>query len=452
MHDSSNKTDPDTKKNKKELPTTEQLLTLRPTLIWKQMKSEPFYFWTLCCYLLFEYVRPQSVWKTIDVLPYAQIFILLTIAGLFTEKNIYKYGNLANKLVIAFAIIINISMLNSFFGIYEFDKFVERFLVWMIIYFMIILVVNTEKRFFIFLFLFIIFNIKMSQHGFRSWVMSGFGFTDWGVTCSPGFFQNSGECGAEMAIFLPIGFYACVILKDYFNGWKYYLFWFMPISAFGTAIASSSRGALLACACAMIWITAKSQYKIRAIAGLSILAVLVILIVPPEFMARFESAGDDSTSTQRLEYWKAGLEIMHNFPVLGVGFAQWVPFYRAFYEADYFFGVQLPHNIFIEVGAEMGYVGLSVFILLIVYTFVLNARTRKICTQNDKFIFYFAHAFDAALIGYLVAGFFVTITYYPFFWVNLAFTVSLHTVARRKYNVAKNKLVPNKITNRKTIV
>ena len=42
-----------------------------------------------------------------------------------------------------------------------------------------------------------------------------------------------------------------------------------------------------------------------------------------------------------------------------------------------------------------------------------------------------SYGFEGALISYLVAGFFVTVLYYPFFWVNLALTVALHSIARQ---------------------
>jgi hypothetical protein len=41
-----------------------------------------------------------------------------------------------------------------------------------------------------------------------------------------------------------------------------------------------------------------------------------------------------------------------------------------------------------------------------------------------------AQGLDCSLVGYLVAGFFVTVLYYPFFWINLAMTVALHNAAR----------------------
>jgi hypothetical protein len=36
------------------------------------------------------------------------------------------------------------------------------------------------------------------------------------------------------------------------------------------------------------------------------------------------------------------------------------------------------------------------------------------------------------LIGYLVSGFFVTVFFYPYFWINFAMTAALHRVARSK--------------------
>jgi hypothetical protein len=45
--------------------------------------------------------------------------------------------------------------------------------------------------------------------------------------------------------------------------------------------------------------------------------------------------------------------------------------------------------------------------------------------------FWMAHGLDGAMIGYLVNGFFVTVLYYPFFWVNLALAVALQASTRQ---------------------
>ena len=95
---------------------------------------------------------------------------------------------------------------------------------------------------------------------------------------------------------------------------------------------------------------------------------------------------------------------------------------------------QVCHNIFIQCASELGYVGLTVLLLMILFTFVNNYRVRKMVQQsqrNNRFLFFMAHGLDGALVGYMISGFFVTVLYYPYFWINLAMTVSLYESTRR---------------------
>jgi O-antigen ligase len=92
---------------------------------------------------------------------------------------------------------------------------------------------------------------------------------------------------------------------------------------------------------------------------------------------------------------------------------------------------QLPHNIFIEVAAELGYPGLFLFLVLVGTMLYTNFRTRKLAKKlpnGGKFAIGISHGLDAGLFGYLAAGFFVTVFYYPFFWISYALTVALHHV------------------------
>jgi hypothetical protein len=69
---------------------------------------------------------------------------------------------------------------------------------------------------------------------------------------------------------------------------------------------------------------------------------------------------------------------------------------------------------------------------------VTNARSRRLAKSypDGRFVFMMAHGLDAAMFGFLASGFFVTVLYYPFFWINLSMSVSLHEVARRQFRVA----------------
>ena len=73
---------------------------------------------------------------------------------------------------------------------------------------------------------------------------------------------------------------------------------------------------------------------------------------------------------------------------------------------------------------------------MVVTTFVLNARTRKLAAEaGDDFLVRMAHGFDAAMIGFLVSAQFITVLYYPYFWVGMPLTVMLYTAAREAAGV-----------------
>jgi hypothetical protein len=67
-------------------------------------------------------------------------------------------------------------------------------------------------------------------------------------------------------------------------------------------------------------------------------------------------------------------------------------------------------------------------------TFLANARTRRRADElpeRGPSLESFAVGLDAALVGYLVASFFVTV-YYPFFRMDLSFTAVAYLIALRR--------------------
>ena len=174
-----------------------------------------------------------------------------------------------------------------------------------------------------------------------------------------------------------------------------------------------------------------SKHRLKVGAALVPLAVLAWLVIPPEQLDRFSSMGSDETSVQRLTLWKNGIDMALSNPVLGIGYENWVIYLRRFYGPPYF----VSHNIFVQAVSELGFVGLFGFIALIVASFLLNRRTRRTASllADGAFLANLALGFDGAMIGFLVSGSFVTVLYYPFFWINLAFTSALYRATRTQY-------------------
>lgn len=409
-------------------PPASPLYLLRVRGLWDFVKKQPMSFKLVCLYLFMEYVRPQQLYEAIAGLPYSKIIIAFATVAFFLEGRRFRMRVPELMLGIFTAIL----LASSVFALEPDASYAQLslFFSWLFIYLLIANTVDTEERFLVFVFSFLLYSYKMAEFGTRSWASAGFHFRDWGINGAPGWFNNSGEFGIQMCVFLPIAIYFTVSLRRYWPRWKTLLFWSMPTFAMISIVGSSSRGALVGLAAAALWMLSKTRYKFRGIVATIVLAGLVYWLLPPEQMERLHSMGNDDTSVSRTTMWARGLELMSQYPLLGIGYKNWSPYMKRVYGSPL-----LPHNIFIEAGTELGYSGLIAFVLLILTTLVINYRTRRLTSHlpaGNRFIYDMAHGLDAALWGYLASGFFVTVLYYPFFWINFAMTVALHRAAINK--------------------
>ncbi len=406
------------------------LYAIKIKSIWATVKHEPLSFWAINLYLLFEYVRPQTSYPSIDILPWDKVVLVIALITLLGEQRTVEVRNGADKLMGLFLIAVLVS---SAFATYSGLSFshLSEFVDWLVIYFLITRIIVTERRFFIFYLAFLIYNFKMSLHGFRSWAGRGFAWENWGVTGAPGWFQNSGEFGIELCIFFPLCYYFIAALWQNWGRVKRLFFLAFPFTAVASIAATSSRGAALGIAGAVVFMTMQSRHRIKAIAFAAAVLAALYFLIPPQSLARFYTAGTDKTSVERLVRWKDGLNMLSNHPFFGIGYFNWDKYYSSHYSTvTGHYG--LPHNIFIQAGAELGFFGLGAFIMLIVATFVNNYRTRKLAPKTEStFLYNTALGLDAAMIGFLVSGSFITVLYYPYFWIDLSLVVALRTVAKQ---------------------
>lgn len=411
--------------------------------IWQVLLRQRASMWLLLLYLFFEYVRPQSIYEPLKGYPWASWILYLCLAAFFLEGNRFRPLNLADGALIFYTLVVLVTSFTAWSPAASRDGWVIWFS-WMVVYWLITNILDTEEKFFLFLLAYFLFNLKMSQHGGRMWVSSGFSFRKSGITGSPGWFMNSGEFGTEMDIFFAICLMFVLALKPYWGKLK---FWIItgtfPILAVIGVAGSSSRGAQLGLGALVVWLLSKTPQKMKALGSFVVVGALVLLLLPEEQKARFTEAGEDHTSQTRLTYWEHAREIIAERPVFGIGYHNWLPYYRSKYNPE----GELVHNIFYEAWAEMGYFGLAAFVACILATLVINHRTRKLgkaLGAHGRFALYMAHGFDGAMIGFLVSGMFVTILYYPFFWINLAFTVALHyTLQNKQRRLAQGVALPS---------
>lgn len=410
----------------------QELYFLRVKPLWNQFWKEGFSFWMICGYLFFEYVRPHAIIPAIDILPWASVFLVLSLAGLFFDKERRWVSDPANKWMITFLVVLVFASYNAFRPQIAFER-LEFFYTWLIIYFLIINIVNTKERFYIFFLLYCLASFKLSMHGAQVWTLRGFGFTSWGITGPPGFFQNSGELSIQMLCFFPIGYYLFLNLKDKVRIWEKVVLILFFVTPAMTILGASSRGSQLALLIQFFLMFYKQIFKPKIIISIVIVVYLATTYLPEEQKDRFRTMGDDRTSEQRLLYWENGLDMISDHPFLGVGFFNFPAYYEAHYSEDMLYeNAELPHNIFIQVGTDAGIIGLLVYLALIFRFF----RQPSITVEKDDPFYRAVHSgIVIGIIGYFVAGQFVTVAYYPFMWISLSMLVALQNIYRDQTRV-----------------
>lgn len=414
----------------------------RPSLAgwWRVFRSQSAGFQLACFYVFLEFFRPQSYLPFLEVLRLPMLSLVLGTLVMLPEASRNGWTRVpTNGLLVAYAVVVAVSLLFAGYPGYGLGKW-DYFVPWLVAYVLIANTVNTRDRFLLLLLVYGLCNLKLTQFGLRSWIMGGGSFAGFGLRGPKGWFQNSGELAIQTAMFTPLALMMAMALWEKFGRWGKLAIALVPLSALFTTIGTHSRGGIIAMAAAVAWALLGYGIRLRTIVLASVLGVAGLFLVGEDTWQRFETMGEDTTSIRRMTFFQDGLEIIGDHPVIGVGYFNWIPYYSRHYppvdEVKHLAEFQLPHNILIQCGAELGFLGLIVFAMLVASNFVLNRRTRQRIGQRDPLLRLIAHGFDASMIAFLIAGQFVTVLYYPYFWITLALTVALHEASRREYGVA----------------
>lgn len=412
----------------------ESLYTFNPKALWSQFRKEHFAFWMACLYLMLQYFDPLRIYPILDALPLDKVAVGLALLSLPMDPRRRWVRDSTNVWISLLAVVI---ICSSAFAIYPSFSWKNwyNFFNWYVIYFIIINIVTTSERYFVFLAIFLVANFKLSFFGARTWAARGFGFESWGLAGPPGFFQNSSDFSSEMLMFAPIAFELALFVKPFVRRVTY---WFLMLGALTGAMSvlgASSRGSQVALAAQGAWMAIQRGLKVKVLIAIALLAGVGYALLPAAEKARFASVGTDSTSIQRLAYWKAGLRMIEDHPFLGVGYYNFAPVYASHATDKLWHGVaQLPHNIFIQMGTDAGLIGLGIFLMLIYRNLKIAKEIRDTCKKHPDtpaFAPSVARGLMLTTWGFVIAGQFNTVSYYPFLWINLALTVSLANIVRR---------------------
>jgi O-antigen ligase len=276
--------------------------------------------------------------------------------------------------------------------------------------------------------------------------MRGFSFAGYGLSGSPGWFANSGELALEMVVMFSMSLSILIAFRDHVR--KSIRWWILvllfPGTAAMTVIGSSSRGGQLALAAVIIFYFVRGRQVIKRAAIIAILAYIGQHVLPEEQLERFSTAGSDETSELRLQHWEHAMEVIEKNP-FGIGYKNWIPYYAAIYHPEV---LEQIHNTFLQTFVDLGYPGGVLFLVMIVTSFIMNIKTSRemngVGGDEERSIAAVATGINLGLLGTLIAAFFMSVLWYPMFWLAFAMTSALRHVSQNRLKVVKNSLMPFK--------
>lgn len=394
-------------------------------------------FFIVLSYLFIEYGRPQDWASFIGVIRPGLIVTVLAIINLLVIRPklppVIFY-------ISAFLIVMLIDIPFSANSYHAFMYTRNMLLMVLGIVIPIMVFVDTQKKVKFLMWFWVIIHISLAIYGMMH---NGRG--------SGSFLGDENDFGLVMNMVLPYGVFLFLTTR----GFIVRLFLAISIVLFiGATIATMSRGGfvgLVAVVCVML-VFSPRKWLTGIVTILMIIGALAL--APSKYwseMATIEHADQENdTGHARIYLWGLAWKIYLDNPILGVGPGnyQYTAYrYATEHEKDRGYHVwgRVCHSLYFTLLSELGTTGTIIFLLIMMQGILNRKSLRKkylnlksdLAMQNQKYndlkiFYYMSIAIDISLVAYLVTGAFVSVLYYPHFWILTGFSVAIMNVFNRE--------------------
>lgn len=239
------------------------------------------------------------------------------------------------------------------------------------------------------------------------------------------YIQDNNALALALITALPIIYY---LQSHSGNKWLRLGFTGISILTIISAAGSYSRGALLGGSAMLFFLWAKSHKKLRTGVALLLIVPAIYFLMPEKWfdrMGTIDNYQEDASALGRINAWYFAANLAaDNF--LGGGYHVFTKKMFLVY-APYPLDHHAAHSIYFQVLGEHGFIGLMMFVMLMLLSWRTASRIIKFCKNNMdlRWASDLATMCQVSIIGYAVGGAFLTLAYYDLYYYVIALLVLL---------------------------
>lgn len=405
---------------------------IRLTLVFIGIIAGAYYslqgpFYALLFYIGNAYFRPED-WVWSEIIRSLRLSLLIGIfvacSALLSRQRFVWNGRVV--LLWLFLAIALASTLTSSYLDYCWPYTIEFLKITVITYLLVVLTIDFSKFRLVVLVIVLALGVLQAKQGWTYLITS----PGWRNDNPIPFLGDNNGTAVGMLMLVPL---IGLLIQTTENKWGKGFFAILLIGSLYRALSTYSRGGFLAAiAMALIWCL-RSSNKVRNLFGALAVAVIVVPMLPATFWGRMNTIQtyeqeEDTSALGRFHYWSVARRMAAEYPVLGIGFNGYNKAYDTYDFSDGEFGRgRSVHNSLFGVLAETGYLGLAVYVMILVGAFRACSYSKKLAKKQPELqhLVTCATALETSLVAFLVGGSFVPLQYNEMLWHIVGLSIAL---------------------------
>ena len=414
-------------KNEKRVKKDERLLTADR---WLAHNGHFVTYIGLYLFSILVLFRPYELIGALSFLSATAFYFAMATLLIFLPSQLVTEGNLTMmstevKAILAMTAIALLTIPIAKDSGIAWDKFNDPFIKAVVIFVVLVNVVRTRRRLMGLMWLSFGIGIYLGYMALDMYMSGKFAVEAYRVAVDVGgMFGNPNEMALHFVMMTPIVFALGIATRTKLLRWTYFA---MAAIFVGANMVTFSRGGflgLLASSAVLAWKMGR-KYRLNVTLASIVIGGIAILAAPGNYGLRMLSIfipGLDpvGSSDQRRELLERSLLVtarnpwgigIGNFPIVGIHNLQ-------------------SHNAFTQVSAELGILGLVVYLIFMVSPFrKLGAIERTQFDADDlNWFYYVAIGLQASIVGYMVSSFFASVAYNWFIYYLIAYAVAFRRI------------------------